>query len=292
MIKSMTAFARLKGSAKEGGWEVEIRSINHRYFEFSVRTPPGLSGLEAKIRELVQSQIARGKITVVLGQEASADAMDPVQLNETAVEFYMSSIQKLVKKYKLNNSFSASDLIRMPGVFSEAPRKTDPEKEWPSIKKVLIRALEQTRKSKQLEGGKLAADIAGRLQKIEAAVRKIESLAGGESQRAFKRIQERVENLFQDKEKDLDRYYREAAFLAERCDVTEEVVRLRSHLDLFKRRLHEDHEVGRELDFVCQEMNREANTMASKSQLFEISTEVVQVKGEIEKIREQIQNIE
>jgi len=161
-----------------------------------------------------------------------------------------------------------------------------------ALKKILKQTLAQAIKAKELEGRKLAVDMEKRLIAICRAIEKIEQHARGQSQHVFQKLSERVDLLLAEKEKDMDRMRREVAFLADRSDITEEIVRMKSHLDLFRSRLKNSTEIGRELDFLCQEMNREVNTMGSKAQLFEIATEVVFVKGEIEKIREQIQNIE
>lgn len=271
---------------------MEIRSVNHRYFEFSLRIPPAFSALEGRVREMVQQRMPRGKISVSIGQEMNEEDRPPLSINEKTAEFYLQTVKKLAKKYKIQNNVSASDILRLPGIFTEERKEIAPEKVWPIVKKILARVLDQIEKAREDEGRKLAADIFLRLTKIEQAVESVTKWTAGDSERIFKKLCDRIDVLMKDKEKDTERFHREAAFLAERSDITEEVVRLGSHLDLFRKRLHSNGEVGRELDFVCQEMNREANTIASKSQFFDISNAVVQVKGEIEKIREQIQNIE
>lgn len=292
MIRSMTAFARVKTSAKEGSWAVEIRSLNHRYFEFSLKLPPTLSALETEIRELVMAEMRRGKIMVAITQDFANGSPRKVSIDEAAAAFYIAHLRKLKKRFKLEGEILVSDLLKFPDIFAGEGSEISPEKSWPSLKRALLRTLEQVRKAKETEGRTLLQDIAGRLDKIVQAVKKIEQHAQGYPERLFKRLKEKVELLLKDSGKDPERVEREAAFLADRSDITEELVRIKSHLDLFRNRLKGNGEVGRELDFLCQEMNREANTMGSKAQLFEVSTEVVFVKGELEKIREQIQNVE
>lgn len=292
MTRSMTSFARAVGSAKENHWAVEIRSVNHRYFEFSVKLPPAVNALENQVRDLVKSDLKRGKIMVSVSRDGESAKDRRLAFDDEAVSFYIGSLQKLKKRFKLSGEVTVSDVLRFPGAFINEESQEDPEEQWTSIKKVLTRALTEAGKSRELEGGKLAQDILQRLDTIEQTVKKIEKLSKAEPERLRKKLQERVEQLLADRTKDSERLEREVAFLAERSDITEETVRLRSHLALFRSRLKAEGEVGRELDFLCQEMNREINTMGSKSQLFEISTEVVSVKGELEKIREQIQNIE
>ena len=292
MIRSMTAYAQVTTPAREGSWVVEIRGLNHRYFEFSLKIPPALSPLENSIRELVQSEIRRGKVTVAVSQETARDKFQGLSLDETAARFYLTALYKLKKKFHLKDEISLGDLLKLPGIFTAESSLENPEKYWASLKKVLKKALAKSIRAKEEEGRKLAIDMLGRLEKIAGAVHKIETHAVGRMQHLFKKLSGRVDLLLAEKEKDLERVHREAAFLAERSDISEEVVRMKSHLELFRSKLKGGSEVGRELDFLCQEMNREVNTMASKAQHFEISTEVVFVKGELEKIREQIQNIE
>ena len=293
MIRSMTAFARVAARAEDDNWVVEIRSLNHRYFEFSLKIAPALAALENRIRDLVQAKMRRGKITVAIGQDAHHNGRQrELSFDESAIKFYLSSISKLKKKFKIQGELSVAELLKLPGIFSGEESGIDPEKSWKPIKKVLGKALDQAIKAKEVEGQKLAKDIHERLAAVAKTMENIEAHAKGQGERIFKKLSERIDTLLAEKEKDTERMNREVAFLAERSDITEEIVRMKSHLDLFKSRLKGSDEVGRELDFLSQEMNREVNTMTSKAQHFEISTEVVFVKGELEKIREQIQNIE
>lgn len=292
MTRSMTAFARAGAPVRQGNWNIEIRSVNHRYFEFSLKIPSVLSALENRVRERVQSVMRRGKVTAAINQELTGEKSKTLSIDETAARFYLGSIQKLKKKFKLEGKVTVTDLLRLPGIFSGEESAIDPEKSWPQILKVLDIALEAAVKAKQAEGRKLAKDIEARLETVTQAVGKIEHYASNASARILKKLKDRIADLLNESTIDPERVHREAAFLAERVDITEELVRMKSHLELFSRRLKMDAEVGRELDFLCQEMNREVNTMGSKSQFFEIATEVVLIKGELEKIREQIQNIE
>ena len=292
MIRSMTAFAQVKGSRREKRWSVEIRSLNHRYFEFSAKISQTLAPLEGRIRDLAQARLRRGKVTVAVWQDSGAEPSAGLRLHEENVRFYLSSIRSLKKKFRLDGEISVQDLLHLPGLFSVKPAEETDEKAWPELKKVLGRALDKAVQAKEIEGGKLARDISARLDRIESAVGAIEGVSQGQEERIFKRLSERVQKLLENGAVDRDRMLREVAFLAEKCDITEEIVRMKSHLELFRRRLQGHEEMGRELDFLCQEMHREINTMGSKSELFDIATQVVQVKGELEKIREQVQNIE
>lgn len=292
MIRSMTAFSRKSLPIREAHWVVEIRSLNHRFFEFSLKTPSFLNSLEGRVRDLVHAEIKRGKVMVNISQESDSKKPKAVSIDESVAKLYINAAQKLKKQYSLEGELTVQELIKVPGIFTAERSSEDPEKYWPGIKRLLKQGLDQALEAKQVEGAKLAKDIDERLAKIQKSVQKIEKLSQGRAKRVFDKLSERMEALLEDKEKDQDRLYREAAILAERSDITEEVVRLRSHIELFGNKIKKKGEVGRELDFLCQEMNREINTMGSKSQLFDIATEVVVVKGEIEKIREQVQNIE
>ncbi len=292
MIRSMTAFARVTTGAKDRQWTVEIRSVNHRYFDFSAKLPQSLNALESKIRDLVNSEVKRGKINISISREAAENEAGKISLNQPLLKVYAGMARQLRKQFGLKGDLTVAEMLALPGIFISESVLQAPEKEWTTVEKVLKQVLKQAVAAKELEGAKLAKDISGRLKTIAGAVGKIEALAKGRTEIIYQKLTERVAKLLDEKEKDPERAYREVAFLAERSDVTEEIVRLRGHLDLFASRMKSQAETGRELDFLCQEMHREINTIGSKSQLFEISTEVVFVKSELEKIREQVQNIE
>lgn len=294
MIRSMTSYAKAQLSAREGGWFAELHSWNHRYFEFSLRVPPWMNALEHRLRSLVQSKMTRGKIMISITQMATREQDSGLRkIDAKAIRHYRSQFSRLQKEFKLSGELGLSDLLTLPGIFDTNQDKViDPEKNWPKVKKLMEQLLENAAKSQQIEGGKLAEDMRSRLDKIGQVTFKIEEYTRDKVTQVYEKLKKRMEELFQEIGKDPDRLHREAAFLAERSDITEEMVRLRSHLDLFKKRLKEGGSIGRELDFLCQEMHREVNTLSSKSQIFEISRDAVFLKGEIEKIREQVQNIE
>ena len=294
MIRSMTAFARSSASSKGENWIVELRTLNHRYFEFSLKCPPALNTLEPSVREMLHFSIKRGKMTVNIIQDVGGNGkrLKTMVVDPSAVQYYGSAIKKLKKDVKLDGEVSISDFLRLPGIFSAESSEEDPQKAWKKIKPVLSKVIEEAIVAKEKEGKKLSTDIHKRLGSIGKSVDQIEKLAKGRSQAVYDRISQRVEELLREKQMDEERVHREVAFMAERSDITEEIVRLKSHLHLFDERLASKTEIGRELDFICQEMNREINTISSKSQLFDIATHVIAVKGEIEKIREQVQNIE
>lgn len=292
MIRSMTAFARESASGKNNKWTLEIRSLNHRYFEFSSRLPSDLLALEGKVRDKVNSVISRGKVTLSVTANGDDGSADDFVFDEAAAKKYLKGFKRLARNLHLPDDISAREILSFPKVVTAQKDKLSADKIWPELETVLKKVLEKAIRAKTLEGRKISQDIRKRLVKIQTAVKKIEKMVQARSQYYFEKMKERLTALLGEKAGDDEKLWREVAFLAEKSDITEEIVRMRSHLDLFFNRLTHTGEVGRELDFLCQEMHRETNTMGSKSQFFEITKEVVFIKGEIEKIREQIQNVE
>ncbi|MCM8775328.1 MAG: YicC family protein [Candidatus Omnitrophica bacterium] len=295
MIQSMTAFVRGSSSSREGDWLVEIRCLNHRYFEFSLKTSPYLYPLEARIKDFVQDFIRRGKVSISITKNYNEEIVQRVKLDDGMVSMYLSAVDKLKKRFKVSGEINVQDLLGLPHILSfEHLKEDDPEKCWFQLQKILKRALASVVRIKRIEGKKLMQDILKRLDTIEKAMTNIEAHTRGNVERYFQKLKERADQLLSERAKgnDKDWIYREVAFLADRSDVTEEIVRMKSHLGLFRERMCADSDVGRELDFLCQEMSREINTLGAKAQHFEISRQTVLVKGEIEKIREQVQNIE
>jgi uncharacterized protein (TIGR00255 family) len=288
----MTAFARVSRSAREGNWVVEIRSVNHRFVDLSIKLPPDFYPFEDRIRELVQSRIARGKITLGISQDLEEEALAALTLDEVIARKYLSAIEKLQRKFRLSGKVAVGDVVQLPGLFAVKKTKELAQRRWPSLQKAIAMALRKLIVAKETEGRQMMKDIARRLAAITGAVQKINEEARNRSKACFEKMRRNVHQLMGEEVKDEERLLREVALLAEKSDITEEIVRMKSHLKLFRGRLKSKTEIGRELDFLCQEMHREVNTMASKAQLFEVSRHVVFVKGELEKIREQIQNVE
>ena len=296
----MTGFARVAGPAKRrggsatllgGGWNVEIRSLNHRYFEFSLKVPPALYSLEDRIREFCQRAVKRGKVTVNISESAGSNLED-VALDEEVLRFYLSAIRKIQKRFRLEGNLSVSDLLSLPRIFSVEKKWEAPEKFWPTLKPLLEQAVEALQQSRAKEGKVLSKDILERIAKIEKGLSRIETCAKNLPKEYYEKLRGRIQELFETKLAQNDRVWQEAVLLAERADVTEEIVRFKSHLRLFREKMEKEDQVGKELDFILQEINREVNTLGSKSQNTDISKEVVLIKAELEKIREQIQNIE
>lgn len=270
---------------------MEIRSLNHRYFELSLKSPPSLYGLEDGIRELCQNRIRRGKVTVTIS-ELDTPYLGDVVLDEKLLRFYLSAIRRVQRRFRLRGEVSMSDLLSLPRIFSVEKKAGVPEKLWRPLKPLLEKALGRLDQSRVREGAVLGRDLLKRVQRIEGQLLWIERHAKALPREYYEKLRERIRSLFEPGAGNEDRAWREAAFLAEKADATEEVVRLKSHLLLFRKRIQGEGEVGKELDFILQEMNREVNTLSAKGQDFGISKAAVTIKAELEKIREQIQNIE
>ena len=293
MIRSMTCFSRISRNLAGSTWNFELKSVNQKYFELSLRLPQALMGSEMEIRNLVHASIERGKVALTISDTEDSSGEVRQVLNQAQIDYYLSASVKLRKEHGLVGELQVSDLLRLPGTIHDASsesKKTD----WKELEKALQALLKEALGHREAEGKRLAEDILGRLADIQKLIVKIEHAAKKNVRHSFENLKKRMVEILRDSSTvaDPDRIYREAAVLAERSDITEELVRMKSHLALFTGKMKLASAVGRSLDFICQEMNREANTMGSKAQLFEISKEVIQLKSEIEKIREQVQNIE
>lgn len=293
MIHSMTGFARLQTAKKDGGWVVEIRSINHRYFDCSLKIPNSLMAFESAARDLIQSVTPRGKLTLNVSLEGDALRARTLQVDEQVAQNYLKETRKLKIKLGLKEDLTLAELIKLPGVMTVAEGGQEGDgKRWVQFKKILEKVLKALLVSRKTEGEKLCKDIEERLHSMNSTLDRVQKLATGRTKAVFLKLKERLSELLADTQVDQDRLHREAALLVDKNDITEELVRLKSHFDLFIKKIHGDGQVGRELDFLCQEMHREINTIGSKAQLFEIAREVVFLKGEVEKVREQVQNVE
>ena len=292
MIKSMTGFGQAIGGRSPFRWAVEIRSWNHRFFECSTRLPNVLSGLDEKIRELVHHQVKRGKITVAVSLRSKSVESNGLVLDEKRIDAYIRAMRKIQKKYRLKEPVSVSALLNVPSLFTVDHKEYTLDHYWPSLRHVLERAIRELLLAKVKEGLALKHDLAKRTALIGHFVDRIGSLSKSVLTEHHKQLKERVLELAGRIQLDSIRLEQEVAFTAERSDITEELVRVNHHLGFLKKSLEGSDEVGKKLDFIAQEIHREANTIASKAQSFQIAEEVIQIKSELEKIREQVQNIE
>lgn len=292
MIKSMTGFGRAQIPFGDYTVTVEIKSVNHRYFEFSARIPRAYSFLEEKVKSFVSEKVSRGKIECSVLIEASADDSVIVSIDEPLANGYFEAVKNIAEKYSLSNDMTALSLARFPDVLKITKAPLDEEALWLKVKQTLSLAVDEFVKMRTVEGEKLKADVLSRADTIIADVAFIEERSP-ETVKAYNdKLLERMRDVLGDTQVDEARLLTEAAIYADKVAVAEETVRLRSHIDQLHTMLDSKEAVGRKLDFLVQEINREANTIGSKAQDVDIARRVINIKAEVEKIREQIQNIE
>ena len=292
MIKSMTGFGRATEQINALDITVEIRAVNHRFFEFSCRLPRVYQFMEEKLKQLCQQKIFRGKIELSVFIEEMSDKSTVVEVNHAYTQAYLTALNEISKKYRLKNDVKVSSLIGNPEVFKTRRVQLDDELVWESVAQVTDKAVENFVAMRETEGERLRADITSRAETILSKVALVEERSP-ETVKAYReRLEQKVRDLLADAKVDEQRLITETAIFADKVAVDEETVRLRSHIKQLDSLLELSEPVGKKLDFIVQEMNRETNTIGSKAQDVEIAHIVVDIKSEIEKIREQIQNIE
>ena len=295
MIRSMTGYSRVE--AEEAGLSVAvtIRSINHRFLDAQVHLPPGLVSLEPRIRRLLKEHVTRGHVEVTISLERLGPA--ELQLDRSLLAAYVSAYRSLRQEFGSASEPDLLALLRIPGIVVSSGSSGEPERTEKVLERVAEEALRLLNDMRAQEGKTLERDLLARLARLETLSRAIGQLSEGVPQLYQQRLANRVRELLGSVELDGARLAQEVAYFASRSDVTEELTRLRSHLEQAKRLVEESCEVGKKLDFLLQEMNREANTLLSKTTDvpdvgLEIARQAIEVKTEIEKLREQAQNIE
>lgn len=292
MIKSMTGYGREQDTINNLNILVEIRSVNHRYYEFSSRIPRAYGYLDEKLKNFLGTRISRGKVeaAVTISNNDGSDVV--IEVNSSIASGYVNALRIANEKLNLRDDLSLSQISRFPDVFNVQKAADDEEKIWQSVKVVAEKALEKFISMREKEGLKMKEDILSRLDNLENMVCFIEKTAPQMTENYHKKLYAKLVDILGDKGIDEQRIITEAAIYSEKVAVDEETVRLHSHICQFRELLESDCQIGRKLDFLIQEMNREVNTTGSKAQDLEITRTVVNMKSEIEKIREQIQNIE
>lgn len=292
MLKSMTGFGKATGSFEGLDVSVEIKSVNHRYFEFSCRAPRAYAFLEDKLKALCSQSISRGKIELsVFIDETNENALQ-VDVNREYAKAYIEALKGLAKEYKLKNDLGASSFVGNSDIFKTRRTLLEDEVVTNAVTTVAADAIKAFIEMRETEGVRLKEDVTNRANFILEKVSFIEEKAP-ETVKAYReRLEQKIKDLLDDAKVDEQRLITETAIFADKVAVDEENVRLRSHIKQLFSLLEADEPVGKKLDFIVQEMNRETNTIGSKAQNIEIAHTVVDIKSEIEKIREQIQNIE
>ncbi|MBQ7217965.1 MAG: YicC family protein [Ruminococcus sp.] len=292
MVMSMTGFGRAELSVGTRDIIVEIKSVNHRYFEFSCRTGRGYSFLEDKLKKYVGERVSRGKVDMYVSITENDDSSVEVELNRPLAAGYVKAMRELSQEYGVTDDVSVSTLARIGDIFQIHRPPTDEDAVFNDVKVAVDSALEHFIEMRRAEGEKLREDILSRAEHIISIVAEIEERSPITVQEYRERLYTKLKDVLQSSNIDDQRILTEAAIFADKVAVDEETVRLRSHFDQMKSFLDSDQPVGRKLDFIVQEMNREANTIGSKVTDSQLAHKVVEIKGEIEKIREQVQNIE
>lgn len=292
MINSMTGYGRAQDTVNGREITAEIRSVNHRYFEVSARVPRAYSYLEEKIKALVQAGMSRGKAEAALTVISAEGSDTEIELNMDAAKGYAEAMEKLADQLGLRNDAGTAAVARMPEVFNVRRAVPDEEQLWVDVKSVFDRAMDNFLAMRAAEGKRLLDDIKGRLDDIRARIDEIETQSAPRLDKYRERLAARMQTVLESTDIDESRILLEAALYADRSAIDEETVRLRSHLDQFDAIVQAKEPVGRKLDFLVQEINREVNTIGSKAADYGITAIVVDLKADIEKIREQIQNIE
>jgi uncharacterized protein (TIGR00255 family) len=292
MISSMTGYGM--GEVRSGGITVavEVRSVNSRFLEVATRLPRTLSLRENDIKEIVRKKITRGKVSVIVTVEKEGDTEIPLRVNVSAARSYYKLLNDLRKAVKSREKVTLDHLLRFSDVIGQEGLEATDEAEWKVLQKALGKALDGLAEMRRKEGGELMADFRGRIQAIESMIGRVEEISKEQIPAERERLRERISDLTRNVSVDEGRLEMEIALLAEKLDVTEECVRFRSHNKFFLEAITDGDGAGRKLNFLVQEMNREANTIGSKSSSVEIAHLVVRIKEEMEKVREQLQNVE
>lgn len=293
MIKSMTAFARSEENSETRDVRFEIRAYNSRFLDVVIRMAQAHPALEEKVRAKVAERVLRGRVEVRVSMKEAVPESEAFEVNVNRARALVKSLTELKDACNVTGEPTLAMLVEAGDILRPAEVDRDPQQTWALMEDCLQRALEELDAMRCREGANLAADISGRLEQIACNVQRIEDQSQDMLETYRNRLQERIGALTRDGvEIDEARVAQEAAFLAERSDITEEIVRARSHLDQFRRIMQADEPAGRKLNFLLQELNREFNTMGAKTEKSRVAHWVVEVKAELEKIREQVQNIE
>lgn len=292
MVLSMTGYGRAGALLHGRDIKVELRSVNARFFEYSSRIPRSCAFLEDKLKKLVASKVSRGKVELNLSIQTVTAADTVVTVNWQLVQGYRAALNAMSERMDLKNDVTAGMLARFPDVLTQTAAPTDEEELWQDVQSVAEQAVEAFVAMRATEGEKLKEDVENRLNVIEQLVAQIEQNSAGRVQAYSDKLYARLQELLSDRNIDEARLVTEAAIFADKTAIDEETVRLHSHVAQYREILALNEPIGRKLDFLTQELNRESNTIGSKCQDVAITRLVVELKSEIEKIREQIQNIE
>ena len=293
MVKSMTGFGKSDSHVGDKYFQVELKSVNHRYIDINIRLPKMFTYLEENIRNLIRSYLQRGRIEVYVTYENIGGSDTKVAIDMPLAREYLNSLLKMGKELSIQNDIATSLIVGFPDVIKIEKKEENKEEIWQCLREALDSALIELVAMRKEEGNKLKTDMSKRLGRIDGFLAQIKSRSPIVVQEYRQKLRDRVKEIL-DEQIDLDdsRIATEVILFADKSSITEEVVRLYSHIGQFTKILEEDDAVGRKLDFLLQEMNREINTIGSKANDLIIANLVINIKSELEKMREQVQNIE
>ena len=292
MIKSMTGFGRCEVQKDSRKFTVEMKSVNHRYLDVNIRMPKKLNFFETAIRNLLKSYANRGKVDIFITYEDLSQAQVAVKYNAALAGEYLKYLKQMEEEFGLENDIRVSTLSRYPEVFTMEEQSEDEEELWNGLKEALEGAFTQFVQTRETEGENLKRDILAKLDNLSELTGYIEERSPQIITEYRAKLEEKMKELLADTQIEESRIAAEVILFADKICTDEEIVRLKSHISHMRNTLDEKDEIGRKLDFIAQEMNREANTILSKANDIEVSDYAISLKTEIEKIREQIQNIE
>lgn len=293
MVKSMTSFGRASSEeGKERLFSIEMKSVNHRYLDINIRMPKSIFPLEERLRKLISSKLNRGKVDVYINLKNFSKGDSVAEVNEALAKSYFECLSKISEELNIENDITATKIARFQDVISITEKEENIEEIFEEIKVLMKSSLEGMIEMREREGEKLKEDILEKLNIIENFVYDIEKIADLVPVKYKEKLEERIKDLTSGIEIDQNRIATEIAIFADKATVDEEIIRLRSHIAQMRSTFDICEPIGRKLDFIVQEMNREANTIASKSNDIKMTNIVIDIKNLIEKIREQVQNIE
>lgn len=291
MIKSMTGYGKSSSHVNQRNYQVEIKSVNHRYLDVTTRLPKQLSFLEEEIKKKISEVIKRGKVDVIVTFENNSDEGRSIVINQQIAKLYIEQLKKLAEEEQIESNIEVTEIAKYPDVLNvQMNQEDDILKD--ELMPVIDEALKLLVEMREREGIKIAEDLKIRIKKIEEKILGISQKSTGLIQEYVVKLEKRIKEILQNDEIDKSRIAQEVVIYADKCSIEEEITRLHSHIEQFYTILESEGPSGKRLDFIIQEMNREINTIGSKSNSVEITNGVIDVKTELENIREQIQNIE
>ena len=292
MIRSMTGYGKETLCIEEREYQVEIKSVNHRYLDINIKIPRTLSYLEEEIKKEITKKIKRGKIDVYIAYENNSQEGKNIKINKELAKIYIEQLKELAQEEKISSNMEAIDIAKFHDILTIKTDEKD-EKIRDEIIQTTINATEKIVEMKSVEGEKILQDLLRRIEKIENEIEKISKKSTGLIEEYVVKLEKRIKEILKTEEIDKTRLAQEVVIYADKCSIEEEVTRLKSHIYQFKNLINDNNETkGKKLDFIIQEMNRETNTIGSKANSLEITNGVIEIKTELEDIREQIQNIE